>query len=234
MRKIIHLPRHVAITMDGNRRWAKKYGLSTKKGHEAGARRIEPLVDFAARLGIKCLTFYAFSSENFSREKEEKQSIFEVFDMMLHDPVVDRMMRNKVRVQVIGDMSKFPRTIRMAVEHMIKKSAANDMITVNFALNYGGRGELVRAVKKIITEGVAADNVDEAMITSHLYTAGLPDPDIIIRPGGEQRLSNFLPWQSVYSELYFSEVLWPNFTPEEFKKALAWYSERAAKRRFGK
>jgi undecaprenyl diphosphate synthase len=234
MERFAYMPRHVAITMDGNRRWAKAHSLSTKEGHLAGAKRVEPLVDFAARAGIEVMTFYAFSTENFSRKEEEKQSIFEVFNAMLHDPVTERMKKNGVQVRVIGDLEKFPRMIQQRVRKLVHDSAQNDRIIVNFALNYGGRQEITQAVKQIVAEGVAPEEVSEEVIASHLYTAGLPDPDLLIRPGGEQRLSNLLPWQSAYSELYFSDTLWPNFDIKEFSKALIWYDERAQKRRFGK
>ncbi len=215
--------------MDGNRRWAREHGVEVKKGHEEGARRIEPLVDYAARQGIKYLTFYAFSTENFGRQEDEKSAIFQVFDMMLRDAVVERMMENKVRVNVIGDIDRFPRMIAGSVKKLVKRSAKNDTITANFALNYGGRQEMVQAVKKALSAG---EEISEGTISRHLYTAGQPDPELLVRPGGERRLSNFLTWQSVYSELYFVDTLWPDFTPQEFAKALDWYEAR--QRRFGK
>lgn len=216
--------------MDGNRRWAKERGLSVEKGHEEGARRIEPLVDYAAIQGIKYLTFYSFSTENWRRDPLEVKLLMEVFRKMLHDPVVDRLKANGVRVNIIGDYLKFPQDIVQKIEDIHEDSSLNDRITVNFALNYGGREEILNAARFLMEHPVS--ELTAEVFSEHLYTNEQPDPDLIIRTGGQHRLSGFLMWQSEYSELYFTDTLWPDFTPEEFQKALDWYEEQ--ERRFGK
>lgn len=224
------LPSHLGIIMDGNRRWAKERGLSVEKGHEEGARRIEPLVDYAAKHGISYLTFYSFSTENWNRDPLEVKLLMEVFRKMLHDPVVDRLKANGVRVNIIGDYVKFPKDIVEKIEDIHEDSSLNDRITVNFALNYGGREEILNATRFLMAHPVSALSADS--FAEHLYTNEQPDPDLIIRTGGQHRLSGFLMWQSAYSELYFTDTLWPDFTPEQFQKALDWYQEQ--ERRFGK
>lgn len=216
--------------MDGNRRWAKKHHLLLEKGHEEGARRIEPIVQEAAKRGIRFLTFYSFSTENWKRNAVEIQTLMNLFRVMLHDPVVTRLNQKGVRVNIIGDYYAFPDDIVTRIEEIHEQSKRNSTIITNFALNYGGRDEIVRALRKIGHKHLS--DVTEETIASHLDTRDQPDPDLIIRTGGEQRLSNFLTWQSVYSELYFTDVLWPDFTPEEFAKALTWYRNR--QRRYGK
>jgi undecaprenyl diphosphate synthase len=223
-------PRHVAFIMDGNRRWARKHALSLFLGHESGAKRIEPLVDYAISLGITHLTFWAFSTENWERSEEEVKDIMNVFRQALHDPMVVRLQEKKVKVQVIGDLTPFPDDIRSDVEQILSDSKANEQMTVNIALNYGGRVEILRAFQKLLDENKTA--VSENEFSELLYTAGQPDPDLIIRTGGERRLSGYLPWQAVYAELYFTPVLWPDFTPDEFGAALKDYESR--QRRFGK
>jgi undecaprenyl diphosphate synthase len=223
-------PRHIAFIMDGNRRWARQHKLSLFLGHENGAKRIEPLVDHALELGITHMTFWAFSTENWQRSEDEVNDILKVFRQALHDPMVKRLQEKKIKVQVIGDLTPFPDDIRQDVEKVLEDSRHNDRMTVNIALNYGGRAEILQAIQKLINE--KKSTVTEKDFSDLLYTAGQPDPDLIIRTGGEMRLSGYLPWQSVYSELYFTDTLWPNFTPQEFDKALAEYSNR--QRRFGK
>jgi undecaprenyl diphosphate synthase len=223
-------PRHIAFIMDGNRRWARQHKLSLFLGHENGAKRIEPLVDHALELGITHMTFWAFSTENWQRSEDEVNDILKVFRQALHDPMVKRLQEKKIKVQVIGDLTPFPDDIRQDVEKVLEDSRHNDRMTVNIALNYGGRAEILQAIQKLINEKKSI--VTEKDFSDLLYTAGQPDPDLIIRTGGEMRLSGYLPWQSVYSELYFTDTLWPNFTPQEFDKALAEYSNR--QRRFGK
>jgi len=219
---------HVGIIMDGNRRWAKSQGLSPEIGHEEGARRIEPLVEEAVKNKVKFLTFYSFSTENWKRSPFEVQKILQVFRTMLYDSTVDRLQGKGVRVNIIGSYKAFPSDIVQRVEEIHEMSKKNDVITVNFALNYGGRDEIIRAVSCLVEK---KEKVTEKSLAELLDTSNQPDPDLIIRTGGERRLSNFLTWQSVYSELYFTDVLWPVFTPLEFQSALAWYKER--ERRFG-
>ncbi len=221
---------HVSITMDGNRRWAEERGLSTFEGHLAGAQRIEPIVEEAAKEGISHLSLFAFSTENWGRPEEEKKNIMEVFRHMLKDPVVDRFKEQGVRVKILGDYGKFPSDIVEDIEDLQENSETNNRITVNFALGYGGHDSVVRAVNKLIEKGVT--HVTPELLESQMDTAGLPKVDLSIRPGGELRTSGFMMWESVYSELYFTDVLWPNFTPLDFQNALSEYHTRV--RRMGK
>jgi len=223
--------KHVAFIMDGNRRWAREQGKSSLEGHKIGEERIEPIVDRAIELGISHLTFWAFSTENWKREKEEVEFLMNLFREGLHKRV-DAFHKKNVRVNVIGNLAMFPHDIQQMVTEWIKKTKNNKTITVNIALSYGGRDELVRAVRHIVQDNIAYDSIDEQVISDHLDTTGQPDPDLLIRTGRVVRLSGFLIWQLEYAEFYFPDVLWPDFTPKEFDKALAWYQEQ--KRNFGK
>jgi undecaprenyl diphosphate synthase len=228
-------PQHVAIIMDGNRRWAKQQGLAAVKGHDKAARDvIEPIVNHAIKLGIKFLTFWAFSTENWRRDKAEIKALMNIFREGL-DKLGNKLNEKGVKLNIIGEMNKFPKDIQEKTAHFLEISKNNQKITVSFALNYGGRDEILRAVKRLFkaTENSQFDinNLNEETFSQFLDTTNLPDPDLIIRTGGELRLSGYFPWQSVYSELYFTPTLWPNFTPEELDKALASYSSR--ERRFG-
>lgn len=227
-----NLPKHVAVIMDGNRRWAKTRGLESTKGHEQAAlNTIEPIIDKCGELGIKHVTFWAFSTENWKRDEQELNGIFEVFRLGLGKLAV-RFIQKGAHLRIFGDINKFPSDIAQKVQDMLNKSASNDKIFVNFALNYGGRDEILRAVKKIVNDKVASENINEELISSYLDTNGIPDPDLIIRTGGEKRTSGYLPWQSVYSELLFVDTLFPDFTPAEFESAIEWYQGR--QRRMGK
>ena len=217
--------------MDGNRRWAREQGKSSLEGHKIGEEHIEPIVDRAIELGISHLTFWAFSTENWKREKEEVEFLMNLFREGLHKRV-DAFHKKNVRVNVIGNLAMFPHDIQQMVTEWIKKTKNNKTITVNIALSYGGRDELVRAVRHIVQDNIAYDSIDEQVISDHLDTTGQPDPDLLIRTGRVVRLSGFLIWQLEYAEFYFPDVLWPDFTPKEFDKALAWYQEQ--KRNFGK
>lgn len=224
------LPQHIGIIMDGNRRWARQHALSVVKGHEKVANQvIEELVAHCVKRGIPYLTLWAFSTENWQRDAAEVDGIMTIFRQAFTKSAA-RMYELGVRLNYIGDLVAFPADIQQHVSEWVEKSQVNSKITLTFALNYGGRDELVRAVNKLLASG--ATTVSQADISAALDTAGLPDPDLIIRPGGEQRLSGFLPWQSVYSEWYFTEVLMPDFSPVELDKALEDYAGRA--RRFGK
>lgn len=230
-----NIPQHVAIIMDGNRRWAKKRGLPFLAGHRQAAQKtIEPLVEKATDSGIKFITFWTFSTENWQREKKEIAGLLQIFRQALKTRVA-RLHKKGVRVNVIGDLSKLPSDIQEKVEEFVRKTQKNQKITAIFALNYGGRDEILRAITRmsnVLPEAGQMSNLDEGTFSSFLDTAGIPDPDLIIRTGGEMRLSGFLPWQSVYAELYFTKVLFPDFTPKEFLKAIKNYQKR--KRRFGK
>lgn len=215
------IPRHVAIIMDGNRRWAKKQGLSNIAGHtKAMEETVENLIEEAGKRGIECLTLWAFSTENWGREKEEVSGLMSIFRKALMTKV-EKFIQRGARLKVIGDMSKFSQDIQEGMKRAIDASEKNTRITVTFALNYGGRDEIRRAV--------AAGGID---FEKHLDTAGMSEPDLIIRTGGEQRLSGFLMWSAAYSELYFTEVLFPDFNGEELEKAIGEYQRR--ERRFGK
>lgn len=228
---------HIAFIMDGNRRWARDKKLPLLFGHRQGAKRIEPLVEHAAKKGIKYITFWAFSSENWKRGEKEVDFLMRVFRDFIKGPVANRMMEKGVRVKVIGDYTQFPQDIVKDVCNIIEKSKDNKNITATFALNYGGRAEILKAVNRILKQEASIKNqelkdIDEEGFSDYLYTKELPDPDMIVRTGGEMRLSGFLPWQAVYSELYFVDKYWPDFDIEEFDKAIVEYENR--ERRFGK
>lgn len=226
------LPKHIAIIMDGNRRWARKRGLNPVAGHEhATMHVIEPLIDKCGELGIPYVTFWAFSTENWKRDQNEIAGIFNVFRLGLKT-LADRFIRKGARLNILGDIDKFPSDIAAKVKDILQVSLNNHKITVSFALHYGGRDEILRAVKKIIKEKLNIESIDESTFSQHLDTAGMPDPDIVIRTGGEQRTSGYLPWQSVYSELFFTKTFFPDFTPKKLERIIASYQQRD--RRIGK
>jgi len=223
--------KHVAIIMDGNRRWARSHGLDPVKGHEQAAKNaIEPLIQKCADLGIGYVTFWAFSTENWKRDEQELKGLFDVFRFALGSLAL-RFIQKGARLRILGDINRFPKDIAQKSLEMIAKSSKNHKITVTFALNYGGRDEILRAIKKIMSDKVAPNKIDESLFSSYLDTAGTPDPDLIIRTGGEKRLSGYLPWQSVYSELYFTPTLFPDFTPDQLVLAINDFLKRD--RRFG-
>jgi len=222
---------HLAIIMDGNRRWAKSRNLDPIKGHEYAAKNVvEPIIEKCVELKIPYVTFWAFSTENWKRDEEELKGLFNIFRFALGSLAL-KFIKRGAKLRLLGDINKFPKDIADKVFEMMAKSAKNEAITVTFALNYGGRDEILRAVKKIVQEKIPADQITEEVFSSHLDTTGIPDPDFVIRTGGEQRLSGYLPWQSVYAELYFTPILFPDFTPQELEKALDYFSLRD--RRFG-
>ncbi|OGJ21833.1 MAG: di-trans,poly-cis-decaprenylcistransferase [Candidatus Pacebacteria bacterium RIFCSPHIGHO2_01_FULL_46_10] len=226
--------KHIAIIMDGNRRWAKKQGLGAINGHQHVVDNvIEPLVDRCIELGIKYLTFWAFSTENWERDKIELEGMMQLFRHAFERKVED-LHKKGVRLQILGEINKFPKDIAEQAKRWVEISKNNTNITASFALNYGGRDEITRAVKKMVqlNPSLGASQVTEQKIQSYLDTSSMPDPDLIIRPGGQLRLSGFMPWQGVYSELYFTDVLMPEFTVAELDKALADFTAR--QRRFGK
>ena len=222
---------HVAIIMDGNRRWAKNKGLPSVKGHQQAATEvIEPLIAECVKQKIPFVTFWAFSTENWKRDKKEITELFKIFRFAL-GKLAAKFIKQGAKLKILGDINKFPKDIAKKSLEMIQKSKGNTQITVTFALNYGGRDEILRAVKKIVKQKIPVKKINEDVFASCLDTAGIPDPDLIIRTGGDQRLSGYLPWQSVYSELYFTNTLFPDFTPTQLKKALKSFSTR--NRRFG-
>lgn len=219
------------MIMDGNRRWARERGLSPTEGHrEAAVKTIEPLIQACVDRQIPYITFWAFSTENWKRDKEELKAIFGVFRFALKNLAI-KFIKEGIKLNVIGDVARFPDDIARQCLDFVNKTKKNSKLTVSFALNYGGRAEIVRAMKKMVAAGETADSISEETLAKYLDTADLPDPDLIIRTGGEQRLSGFLPWQSTYSELYFTDTLFPDFTVEQFEKALENFDQR--ERRFG-
>jgi len=229
-----NLPKHVAFIMDGNRRWAKKNGLSPFKGHILGEDRIEPLIDFAIEKQIKHLSFWAFSTENWKRQKNEVDFLLNMFRNDLAKKV-DRFHEKNLKLNIIGNLKMFPKDIQDKTAEWMERTKHNTIITVNVALSYGGRDEIVRAIEKLRESSklkAQSSRVTAEDLSKYLDTAGQPDPDLLIRTGGELRLSGFLLWQLEYAELYFTDTYWPDFTPGEFEKALLVYQDR--QRRFGK
>ncbi len=227
-----HIPQHIAIIMDGNRRWARSRGLPDIKGHEAGADALEKIVEAAAKMGVKTITVYALSTENV--KERARREINGLFDLMRrgYDTKLKRMMKNGVRVSVLGELEGLPEVIKRIIEEVKKTYIKNESIKLNIALNYGGKKELVEAIREIVKEGIDVNKITDEVIAKHLYTEGQDDPELVIRTGGRVRLSNFLLWQTAYSELYFTPIFWPDFSPEELKKAILWYQSQ--KRNFGK
>ncbi len=226
------IPNHIAIIMDGNRRWARSKALSDIKGHEAGSEALEEVVEAAEKLGIEAITVYALSTENIrERAKREVLGLFNLIRKGYHSKL-KKMMKNGVRVTVLGEMQGLPDTIKKIISEIRKTYIKNESIKLNIALNYGGKKELIEAVKDIVKQGIDVSRINETLIEKHLYTNGIPDPELVIRTGGRSRLSNFLLWQTAYSEFYFTTTLWPDFDGKELKKAVLWYQQQ--KRNFGK
>ena len=233
----IVLPEHIGVIMDGNGRWAKQRGLERSAGHKAGADVFRRICDYAAEIGIKYITFYAFSTENWKRPAGEVSAIMDLFRDYLSEAQEreEENLAKGMRIRYIGDRTALPEDIVKLIEQLEKQSADKTTITVNLAVNYGGRDEILNAVKhlakKVEAGELNADDITLKDIDGNLYTAGQPDPDLIIRPSGEYRLSNFLIWQAAYSEFWFSDILWPDFTSDDLDKAIIDYSKR--NRRFG-
>lgn len=227
------IPVHVGVIMDGNGRWAKKRGRPRQFGHREGAKTFKKITTYAKEVGVKYITFYAFSTENWKRPKEEVDSIMKLFEEYLDN--VREHIKDNIRVLFIGDREKLSSTLQEKMLKIEEDSKTFDSMTLILAINYGGRSEIVSGVKKIAQmckDGfINPDQIDEEFVSANLYTSGIPDVDLIIRPSGEMRTSNFLVWQSAYAELYFSDILWPDFSKRDFDKAIECYSERC--RRFG-
>ena len=224
------IPRHVAIIMDGNGRWARQRGLPRLAGHRAGTENLRRITQACVDYGVKILTVYAFSTENWTRPREEVDGL-----MALLSQVMDRetasLLKNGVRLRHLGSLQELPSNLRSRIEQAIAATAAGERIQVNVALNYGGRREIVAAVQNLMKDGLSPDQVSEETLGRYLYTAGLPDPDLIIRTAGEMRLSNFLIWQAAYAEFYATPTYWPDFDRQELYKALLAYAQR--QRKFG-
>ncbi len=225
------LPRHVAIIMDGNRRWAKARGISDFEGHAAGVEAVRGLLQHAVRRGIPMLTLYAFSRENWARSDDEVAGLFDLLARAIASET-DELAAQGVRVRLLGRLQELPDETRVAIEGALGRTVEGTRLQLNVAWNYAGRTELVDAVRGIVAAGIPADSIDERTIGDALYTGGLPDPDLVIRTGGEQRISNFLIWQSAYAELWFTDCLWPDFGPSTFDEALLEFARRT--RRFGR
>jgi undecaprenyl diphosphate synthase len=228
------LPKHIAIIMDGNGRWAKKRGLPRTVGHREGARTLKTISTFCGNIGIKYLTVYAFSTENWKRPKAEVDSLMDLLLDYLKN--AEKHIGGKdVRIQTIGDTSVMSGEIQKEIERVTRETKNNSGLILNIALNYGGRDEIVHCVKDIVEKiqkgKISKDDINEEMISNNIYTKNIPDPDILIRPGGERRLSNFLLWQVAYSEIWYTDVLWPDFREKHIVEALLDYQNR--NRRFG-
>jgi len=226
-----NLPKHIGIIVDGNRRWAKEHKLPTFAGHKKGAERIEEIVKYAQELGIKIITIYAFSTENWKRVEEETSYLMELFETYARNKMEDANDLG-VQVRILGDLQGLPNSLQEVLSKLITLTRSNEKLILNLALNYGGRDELVRTFRKLLLINITASKLTEELININLDTAGLPDPDMIIRTSGEQRLSNFLPWQGTYAELYFPKVNWPDFDKKQLDIALEEYQKR--QRRMGK
>jgi undecaprenyl diphosphate synthase len=226
----IKLPRHIAIVMDGNGRWAKKRHRPRIFGHKQGALHARDFVELFSEYNIPYLTLYAFSTENWSRPKAEVVGILRLLEENL-DKAIKIAMQKNIRINHLGKLDKLSLELQKKARKALELTRKNTGLTVNIAFNYGGRGEIVGAVRDIVDKHIPVEKIDENLFCQHLYTNGIPDPDLFIRTGGEMRLSNFLIWQAAYAELYFTPVLWPDFSKEELEKALRAYSNR--QRRFG-
>ncbi len=229
------LPRHIAIVMDGNGRWAKSRRKPRIYGHKVGADSVREIVEMSREIGIGHLTLYAFSSENWNRPEQEVSGLMNILKSYLISEL-SRMEKNEIRLNCLGETSRLPDGVRRTLEDTINRTAGNDKMVLNLALSYGARDEICLAVKKLarrcLEEKLKPEQIDHRIFSEQLYTAGQPDPDLLIRTGGEQRLSNFLLWQASYAEIYFTETMWPDFRRQAYLEALLDYQKR--ERRFGK
>ena len=227
------VPRHIAIILDGNGRWAKKRGLPRTAGHAAGAENFRKIATYCKNLGVSYLTVYAFSTENWNRPEDEVKTIMKLLDRYLHEAIAT-MERDHIKMKILGNVSALSQELRAEIEETNKISSRYDGFQANICLNYGGRAEILQAAKRYAADlaaGKASPDLDEKGFSHYLYSEGIPDPDLLIRPGGEKRISNFLLWQCAYSEFYFSDLLWPDFSTEELDRAIAEFNRR--ERRFG-
>jgi undecaprenyl diphosphate synthase len=224
------VPRHIAIIMDGNGRWAVRRGLPRIMGHKRGAETVRNVVEQCRKLGIGVLTLYAFSDENWGRPQEEVSFLMDMLSRFLRSEIA-AMKANGIRFRTIGRIERLPQSAQRSIAKAVAETAGNDGMVLNLALSYGGRGEILQAVKRLAASGGIPEDLKDEHLAAHLDTAGLPDPDLIIRSSGEQRISNFLLWQAAYAELYFTEVLWPDFDDKELLIAILDFQKRH--RRFG-
>lgn len=228
--KITCFPNHVAIVPDGNGRWAKQHGLLRLNGHYAGVENMLRMVEYLDEYPIKYVTLYGFSTENWSRPEDEVRGLFNMLEEFINECALDIHKRG-IRLRHIGRLNELPQSLQLAINKAVELTKNNTGMMLSIAFNYGGRLEILDAIRRLIAEGIPPQNIDEKLFNNYLYTAGLPDVDLLIRTGDELRLSNFLIWQTVYSEYYFTKVLWPDFSKKDIDKALLSYSQR--QRRFG-
>lgn len=228
------MPQHIAIIMDGNRRWAKERGLDPRLGHKEGAETLERIATYANEIGLKYMTVYAFSTENWKRTKEEVGALMKLLELYL-DKFLNRESLKNIRIRLLGDVEGLSPNLRDRIYKIVEKSKDNTGLTLNIAFNYGGRDEIVRAVRKISEKvknnEINIDEIDEDMVSNNLYTQGEPEPDLLIRPGGEVRISNFLLWQLAYTEFLFVDKYWPDFSRKDLLEAIYTYEKR--NRKFG-
>ena len=228
------MPKHIAIIMDGNRRWAKAKGIDTKLGHKAGAETLEKIANFANQIGLKYLTVYAFSTENWKRTKEEVGALMLLLNAYLDKFLNKESLRN-IKIRILGDIENLDKSLKESIEKIVEKSKNNTGLTLNIAFNYGGRAEIVRAVKKISEKvsknEIELNDINEELVSNNLYTNGEPNPDLLIRPGGELRISNFLLWQLAYTEFLFIDKYWPDFSEQDLLEAIKKFESR--NRKFG-
>ena len=228
------MPKHIAIIMDGNRRWARERGLDPRLGHKEGAETLERIATFANEIGLKYMTVYAFSTENWKRTKEEVGALMKLLELYL-DKFLNRESLRNIRIRLLGDVEGLNPSLRDRIYRIVEKSKNNTGLTLNIAFNYGGRDEIVKAVRKIServkNDEMSIDEIDENMVSNNLYTQGEPDPDLLIRPGGEVRISNFLLWQLAYTEFLFIDKYWPDFSRKDLLEAIYTYEKR--NRKFG-
>ena len=226
-----NIPQHVAVIMDGNGRWAQKQQQRRIFGHQHALTAVRETVESAVELGVKYLTLYTFSTENWNRPKEEVDGLMNLLVKAIHDET-PTLKKNNVKLAAIGDMSRLPEGARKRLEECIATTAENTATTLTLALSYSSRWEICEAVKKIVASGIEADKVDDQTIEDNLATSGYPDPDLLIRTGGELRVSNFMLWQMAYTEFYFCDILWPDFRKKDFQEAIYEFQQR--KRRYGR
>ncbi len=229
-KKFTQLPNHIAVVPDGNGRWAEQRELPRLNGHQAGAENMLRLVEYLNEYPIKYVTFYLFSTENWSRPEDEVRGLFRLSAEMI-DKNTLHFHEKGIKLRHLGRLNELPQNLQLTLNRAVELTKNNTRMTLSLAFNYGGRAEILDAVRRLLAEGVAPQNIDEELFSSYLYTIGLPDVDLLIRTGDELRLSNFLIWQTAYSEYHFTKVLWPDFGKKDMDKALLSYSRR--KRRFG-
>jgi len=234
MEDITNIPQHIAIIMDGNRRWAKVKGVQTSEGHKAGAEKLEEIAKYCNELGVKYLTVYAFSTENWKRSKEEVSALMILLKNYLKK-FSKRENKENIKINILGDIEVLDNGLKKSVKEAIERTKNCTGLTLNIAFNYGGRAEIVYSMKKIaskiVNKEIDIEDINEDLITQNLYTENQPDPDLLIRPGGELRISNFLPWQLVYSEFYFTDKYWPDFNKEDLLDSIKVFNRRI--RKFG-